>query len=321
MKQFVKTAAKLAFVVTATMAAFSAQAEQPIRLLVGFAPGGTTDVIARLVARDMSTRLGRQIIVENRPGASGNIAAALVAKADADGSTMLFAPSSHATNATLYPNQPFNTEKDFSAIGLVATTPYVLIVNPSLPARTVPELVQHLKANPGKVAYASASSGTAQHLAAELFKKSAGVDMLHVPYKGSAAAFPDLASGLTPLMFDNITVVLPHIKSGAVRALAVTSTKRSPLLPEVPTVAESGLPGFDVSGWFVLLAPGKTKPALVKKLNEALNATVSDAGFKRKLTEMGAEALKSTPGQADAFIKDEIVKWRTVIQTAKISVN
>jgi tripartite-type tricarboxylate transporter receptor subunit TctC len=321
MKKLIKAATKLAFALTFTMTAFSAQADQPIRLLVGFAPGGTTDIIARLVAQKMSTRLGKSIIVENRPGASGNIAAALVAKSAGDGSTMLFAPSSHATNATLYSNLQFDTEKDFSAVGLVATTPYVLVVNPSLPVRTVPELIQYLKANPEKIAYASASPGTAQHLAAELFKKTAGVDMLHVPYKGSAAALADLASGLTPVMFDNIAVVLPHIKSGTVRPLAVTSTKRSPLLPDLPTIAESGLPGFEMSGWFTLLAPRKTDPALVKKFNEALNATVNEAAFKQKLNEMGAETLTSTPEKTDAFIKNEIGKWRTVIQNAKIAVN
>lgn len=321
MDKFIRTAGKLVLALAFTGIALPAWAEQPIRIIVGFAPGGTTDVIARMLAPNLSARLGRPVMIENRPGASGNIAAALVATAPADGSTLLFAPSSHATNATLYPKLTFDTQKDFAAIGLVATTPYVLVVNPSLPVHTVPELITYLKANRGKIAYASSSVGTAQHLSAELFKKSADVDILHVPYKGSSAAYVDVMLGLTPIMFDNISVVLPHVKSGAFRALAVTSLKRSPLLPALPTVAESGLPGYEISGWFALLASRKTSPALVKKLNEALNATVKDSAFTQRLTEMGAEALTSTPEKTDAFLRNEITKWRTVIQDAKITTN
>jgi tripartite-type tricarboxylate transporter receptor subunit TctC len=321
MKKLFGLIAVTAPIVSAVVVPLAANAQQPSKIVVGFAPGGTTDVIARMVASGMATRLGKTIIVENRPGASGNIAAQQVANAPADGATLLFVPSSHATNATLYSNQRFDTRKDFSAIGMVASTPYVLAVNPSIPAKTVPELIAYLKANPDKLAYASASPGTAQHLAAELFKKSTGTDMLHVPYKGSAAALPDVISGITPIVFENITVTLPHIKSGGVRPLAVTTQKRSALLPDLPTVTESGVPGYDVSGWFALLAPARTSASTMEQLNKALNQTLKDPAVVKKLTEMGGETIPSTPQQADQLIADEIVKWHGIIQSAKININ
>lgn len=297
------------------------RAEPPMRLVVGFPPGGTTDVIARLVANNLGAKLGRTVIVENRAGASGSIAASLVAKAAADGDTLLFAPSSHATNATLYANQPFDTEKDFAAVGLVATTPYVLVVNPKLPVRSVSELVTYLKEHPGKLAYASSSPGTGQHLAGELFKKAAGVDMLHVPYKGSSAALPDLLAGRTPIMFDNIAVMLPHIKSGSLRALAVTSSKRSQLLPDERTVVETGVQDYEVLGWFGMFAPAKTSPKVIDALSSALNAAAEEATFRKQLADLGAEAVRSTPKKTDAFVRNEIVKWRGVIREAKITLN
>jgi len=318
MRMITSTVLKLLMSAAISAAACTAMANTPVRVLVGFSPGGTTDIIARLVAEGMSRQMDNDVIVENRPGASGNIAAAQVAEAAGDGHTMLFAPSSHATNATLY-NTRFDTEKDFAAVGLVASTPYVLVVHPSLPVHTTADLIAYLKKHPGEVAYASASPGTAQHLAGEMFKRLAGVNMLHVPYKGSAAAFPDLAAGRTPVMFDNIAVVLPHIKSGAVRAIAVTSTSRSPLLPDVPTISESGIPNFQMSGWFALLVPRSTPEKAISKLNRALNATISDPKFRNKLQELGAEVLTTSPSESDTFIHDEIVKWRGVINDAGIS--
>ncbi|NYT24399.1 tripartite tricarboxylate transporter substrate binding protein [Alcaligenaceae bacterium] len=320
MKTFVIVIRQFIMALTVGCVSFSVQASQPVRLQVGFSPGGTTDIIARLVADGMSKQLGRDIIVENRPGASGNIAAAQVAEATADGHTMLFAPSSHATNATLYKTK-FNTEKDFSAVGLVASTPYVLVVHPSLPVHTVADLIGYLKDRPGELAYASASVGTAQHLAGEMFKEAAGVDMLHVPYKGSAAAFSDLAAGRTPIMFDNIAVVLPHIKSGAVRALAVTSAARSPLLADVPTVMESGLSDFEISGWFALLVPQGTQTDVIGGLNSRLNDTINEPAFRERLQQLGAEIIPTAPQEADSFISDEIAKWRDVIHSASIAVD
>ena len=319
MKKSSNITKKLILSLSAMLAMSSAFAQSQTRILVGYAPGGTTDVLARLVAEGIGKQLGTDVIVENRPGASGNIAAAQVASARNDGKTILFAPSSHATNATLYKTS-FDTEKDFSSIGLVAATPYVLVVHPSLPVKNVSELIAYLKSRKGEVAYASASPGTAQHLAGELFKKSANVDMLHVPYKGSAAAFPDLAAGRTPIMFDNIAVILPHIKSGAVKAIAVTSPKRSALLPDVPTVAESGLPNFEMTGWFGMFVPSSTDVATVEKLNAALNQTINEENFQKRLQQIGADSMVTTPKNANKYVKDEISRWNGVINSANISI-
>jgi len=297
------------------------RAAPPMRLEVGFPPGGTTDVMARLVANELSAQIGRDIIVENRAGASGNIAASSVAQAAPDGNTLLFAPSSHAVNASLYPNLPFDTAHAFAAIGMVATTPYVLVVNPGLPHGSLGELTSYLKQHPGAVAFASASPGTGQHLAGELFKKSAQVDILHVPYKGSAAALPDLIAGRTGMMFDNIAVMLPHIKSGKVNALAVTTARRSSLLPDQPTVAESGYPGFDVTGWFVLLAPAGTPDAVIDRLNQGLNTVLRGNHLAGKLAELGAEVKTSTPREADRYVQSEISRWSSVVEQAGIRPN
>jgi tripartite-type tricarboxylate transporter receptor subunit TctC len=308
-------------IAAAAATAFPAYAnDQPIRISVGFPAGGTTDVIGRLVALNLGQKLGRSVIVENRPGASGNIAAQFASRAAPDGNSLLFVPSSHATNASLYKKLPFDTEKDFTAIGMVATTPYVLVVHPQVPAKSVSEFIALLKSQPGRFNYATASPGTGQHLAAELFKKMANVEMTQVAYKGSAAAFPDLMAGRTPVMFDNVALMVPHVRSGALRALAITSTKRSQLLPDVPTVAET-LPGYEIQGWFALLAPAKTPPNLVREYNAALNAVVSDPAFVSRLREVGAETMTGTPEMANAYIQKEISRWGGVIRSANISLD
>ncbi len=296
-------------------------AEPPIRMEVGFPPGGTTDVMARLVARELAAKLGRDIVVENRAGASGNIAAASVAQSAPNGNTLLFAPSSHAVNASIYPNLGFDTTRAFSAIGMVATTPYVLVVNPTLPADSVKTLVDYLKQHPAKVAFASASPGTGQHLAGELFKKSAQVDILHVPYKGSSAALPDLVAGRTGMMFDNIAVMLPHIKSGKVNAVAVTTSKRSALLAGQPTVAESGYPGFDIAGWFVLLAPAGTPDDVIARLSQGLNESLQGEALAGRLAELGAEVKRSSPEEANQFVRDEVSRWAKVVDEVGIKAN
>lgn len=294
--------------------------EQPVKIVVGFAPGGTTDVLARQIATLMSAKIGRTVIVENKAGASGNIAAASVAQSAADGSTLLFVASSHATNATLYKKLNFDTVNDFASIGLVATTPYVLVVHPQVPAKSVGEFVTHLKKSPDPLLYATASQGTGQHIAAEFFKKMAGVEMSQIPYRGSAAAMPDVLSGRTPVMFDNVAVMTPHIRSGAVRALAVTSTKPSALLPGIPPLSDF-YPGYEIQGWFALLAPSKTPSAIILKLNAALNAVVKEESFQKRLIELGAEPLGGSGAEADSFIRTEISRWEKVIRAANITLD
>jgi tripartite-type tricarboxylate transporter receptor subunit TctC len=294
--------------------------EQPVKILVGFAPGGTTDVLARNVAKLLGEKMGRPVIVENKAGASGNIAADYVAKAPSDGRTLLFVASSHATNATLYKKLSFNPVKDFSAVGLVATTPYVLVVHPTIAAKNVSELVSILKKKPGALQYASSGQGTGQHLSGELFNRLAKVEMTQIPYKGSAAALPDVLAGRTPVMFDNVAVMTPHVRSGAVRALAVTSNKRSELLPDVPPVADT-LRGFDVQGWFALLAPAQTPSKVVRDLNAALNSTIADPAFRARLKELGGEPTGGTSLVADTFIRAEIERWRKIISEANIKLD
>jgi tripartite-type tricarboxylate transporter receptor subunit TctC len=295
-------------------------ADQPIRISVGFPPGGTTDVIARLVANNLGQKLGRPMLVDNRPGASGNIAAQMVAKAAPDGTNLLFVPSSHATNASLYKKLAFDTERDFTAIGMVARTPYVLVVHPRIAAKSVSEFIALLKAQPGQFQYATASPGTGQHLAAELFKKMAGVEMTQIPYKGSSAALPDLLAGRTPIMFDNVALMVPHIRSGALRALGITSDKRSPLLSAVPAVAET-LPGYEIQGWFALLAPANTPASLVREYNAALNSVVNDPAMTNRLADLGAETMTGSPAMASEYIVKEISRWGGVIRAANISLD
>ena len=294
--------------------------DQTMKIIVGFPPGGTTDVLARLVATTMGTLTGRNIIVENKPGASGNIGAQYVAKSAPDANTLILVSSSHGTNASLYKKLPFDTLTDFAPIGMVASTPYVLVVHPQLPATNVSQLIDLLKAHPNRYSYASSSVGTGQHLSGELLKKMANVDMTHIPYKGSSAALPDLIGGRTPIMFENLAIMQPHIRSGALRALAITSPRRSALLPDVPTVSES-LPGFAVLGWFALLAPAKTPPALVAQLNNTLNDAIKEATFKKTLADLGAESMAGSPAAADDFIRQEIARWGGIIRSANISID
>jgi tripartite-type tricarboxylate transporter receptor subunit TctC len=300
-------------------APYAVQAQYPsqtVRVIVGFPPGGTTDVIGRLVAQGLSERLGKPFVVENRPGASGSIGASAVAKATPDGHTLLVVPSTQGTNPFLYGSLPYDTDRDFAPIGLIASTPYLFVVYPGLPVQNFRELIALLKKNPGKYQYASTSPGTAQHLGAELVKRMAGVDMEHVPYKGTGAVMPDLLSGRVPMMFENIAVMTPHVKKGALRALAVSSAKRSSLLPDVPTVAETGmgLEGFEVLGWFGLYAPAGTPADIVRRLNAEVNALIVQPAMVQRFAELGAEPLGGPPEALVAFLKAEQDKWGRVIR-------
>jgi tripartite-type tricarboxylate transporter receptor subunit TctC len=295
---------------------------QPVRLMIGFPPGGTTDIIGRLTANELSEQLGKPFVVENRGGASGTIGAGVVAKSAPDGHSLILVPSTHGTARALYQSLPYE-ESDFVAAGLIASTPYVFVVHPDMAPRSFGELIALLKANPGKYNYASTSPGTAQHLGGELVKKMAGVDMVHIAYKGTGAVMPDLLSGRVPMMFENLATMVPHIRKGSLRPLAISSLKRTPLMPEVPTVSETGmgLEGFEVLGWFALLAPAKTPPEIVRLLNAELNKMIAKPQIVAKFADLGAEPLGGTPERAAAFIREEQEKWGRIIRERGIKVN
>ena len=298
------------------LAALSQYPSQTVRVVVGFPPGGTTDLIGRLVAQGLSERLGKPFVVENRPGASGSIGASGVAKAAPDGHTLLLVPSTQGTNSFLYASLPYDTERDFAPVSLIGSTPYLFVVHPGMPAQSFRELIALLKANPGKYQYASTSPGTAQHLGAELVKRMAGVDMEHVPYKGTGAVMPDLLSGRVPMMFENVAVMTPHVRSGKLRALAVSSAKRTPLLPDVPTVSETGmgLEGFEVLGWFGLYAPAGTPADIVRRLNAEVNALIAQPATVTRFAELGAEPFGGPPQALASFLKAEQDKWGKIIR-------
>jgi tripartite-type tricarboxylate transporter receptor subunit TctC len=290
---------------------------KPIRLVVPFPPGGTTDILARDVAQKLSEMWGKQVIVDNRPGAGGNIGADLVAKAAPDGYTLVMGTvGTHAINPSLYKKMPYDHVKDFAPVILVAGVPNVLVVNPSLPVHSVQELITYGKANPGKLNFASSGNGTSIHLSGELFKTMTGVEMTHVPYKGSAPALTDLIGGQVQLMFDNLPSSLGFIKAGKLRALAVTSAARSPTLPDLPTIAESGLPGYEASSWFGVLAPAGTPRDIVQKVNQAIGAWLDTQDAKQRLLAQGAIPAGGTPEAFAKHIAAETAKWAKVVKAS-----
>ena len=293
-----------------------------IRLVVPFPAGGTTDILARDVAKQLTETLGQAVVVDNRPGAGGNIGADLVAKAAPDGYTLLMGTvGTHAINPSLYAKMPYDHVKDFVPVVLVAGVPNVLVVNPSVPVNTVADLVKLAKAKPGSINFASSGSGTSIHLSGELFKTMAGVDMTHVPYKGSSPALTDLMGGQVQIMFDNLPSSLPLIKSGKLRAVAVTSLKRAPALPDVPTVAESGFPGFEASSWFGILAPAGTPAPIVARLNAEVNKWLQSPEAKQQLLTQGAEAAGGPPESFVAHIRAETEKWAKVVKASGAKVD
>lgn len=311
--------AALVLVTAAPLSQAQPYPTQPVRIIVGFPPGGTTDVIGRLVAQSLAEQTGKPFLVENRPGASGSIGVGVVAKSAPDGHTLVLVPSTYGTASALYSSLPY-ADSDLVPVGLVGSTPYVFVVHPSLPVGSFAELIRLLKQNPGKYEYASSSPGTAQHLGGELVKRMAGVDILHVPYKGSGALLPDLLSGRVPMMFENFAVMLPHIRKGAMKPLAVSSAKRSAQLPNVPIVAETGmgLEKFEVLGWFALLAPARTSPEIVGFLNAEINKMTTKPSIIARFQELGAEPMSGTPQHALAYIREEQDKWGKVIRDAGI---
>ena len=314
----------LALLVASFAAGSCAQAypAKPIRLVVPFPPGGATDILARAAAQKLTDAWGQPVVVDNRPGAGGNIGSELVAKAAPDGYTLeMGTVGTHAINASLYAKMPYDHVKDFAPVILVASVPNVLEVNPGVPAKSVAELISYAKANPGKLNFASSGSGTSIHLSGELFKVMAGVDMTHVPYKGSSPALQDLLGGQVQVMFDNVPPSLPQIRAGKLRALAVTSATRSPALRDVPTIAESGLPGYEASSWFGVLAPAGTPPAIIAKLNAEIGAWLATPEAKEKMLALGANAAGGSPEDFAKHIAVETAKWQKVVRASGAKVD
>lgn len=289
-----------------------------VRLIVPFPPGGPADVLGRLYAEKLSAAWSQPVIVENRAGAAGNIGSDMTAKAAPDGYTILLIASSHVINSALYDKLPYDPIKDFTPLSQVAYYSLVLVAHPSVPAQSVSELVALAKAQPGKLALVSAGNGTPTHLTAELFRTAAQIDFLHVPYKGAAPATNDLLAGQGQLMFNNPVSALPHVTAGKLKALAVTGTQRSALAPDIPTIAESGYPGFEAGTWYAFLAPAGLPPEISKKLSRDIVAITKQEDLKARLAKMGIEALGSTPEQLSEVMQADLIKWSAVIRNANI---
>ncbi len=292
--------------------------ERSVRFLVGFAAGGPTDLAARTFAAKMSETWGQQMVVENRGGAGGMVAAEAAAKAAGDGYTLLLCGIAHAISQGLYKKLPYDSKRDFAPISMIGTTPNILVINPAVPARTVTEFIAFLKANPGRANYGSSGVGASPHLTMELFKAAAGVDLVHVPYKGSSMAMADLYAGNIVAIFDNLPAQIGPVKSGKLRALGVTSAKRSALLPEVPTIAEAGLPGFEVVVWYGVCAPAATARAIQAKLEADIMRAVASVDLQKRLLDQGVEAQPMSALQFAAYMQAETDKWARAIKGAGI---
>ena len=288
---------------------------KPIRIVVPFPPGGPADILARTIGQNITESWGQQVVIDNRSGAGGNVGSDIVAKAAPDGYTLLMGfVGTHAINSSLYRDMPFDPVTDFEPVGLVAMVTIILVVHPSVPANSVKELITLAKSRAGELTFGSPGNGTPQHLAGELFNTMAGVKMVHVPYKGAVLALNDLLGGRLSLIFSSMPPALPHVKTGKLRALGVTSATRSPAVPDVPTIAQSGLPGYEVINWYGVLAPAGTPKEVVAKLNAEIIKILKMSEVKERLAAQGAETFSSTPEQFAAYIKKETEKWATVVK-------
>lgn len=294
---------------------------KPITLVVTYPAGGGADTMARLIAPKLGEALGQPVIIENKPGASGQIGASAVAKAAPDGYTLMLDASSFAVNPALFPRLPYDSDKAFRPVGVIALFPNVLLVNQSVPAASVKELVALAKAKKNGVSYASSGNGSAQHLAGAMFESAAGVDMLHVPYKGGAPALNDVIGGQVPVFFGNLASTLQHVQAGKLKPLAVTSARRSPILPAVPTMAEAGVAGYEVYEWNVLFAPAGTSEAIIGKLAAALQKTLDAADVKARIAQLGGEIQTARPEAAQQFVRQQTTLWARLVRERGISVD
>ena len=313
---------KIVFFAAALLASGAAAAQafpsRTVTIVVPYPPGGLIDIVARIIQPRMQAELGQPVVIENRSGAGGNVGAEWVARATPDGHTLLLANPSLGISPHMYAKLNYSPLKDFAYVGLYGTVPNVLVVHPSLPANTVQELIAYLKKNPGKLNYASPGYGTSPQMSMELFKGMTGTFIVHIPFRGSGPAQAAMLAGETQLMFDNLPPQMPHIKSGKVRPLAVTSLKRSAALPDVPTLDEAGLKGYEVTAWFGIAAPAATPREAVMRLNQALNRTTQDAQVRDILESRGATVIQGTPEECLAFVRNEVEKWGPVVKRAGV---
>jgi tripartite-type tricarboxylate transporter receptor subunit TctC len=314
---------KLALLALAAFASTLAHAEtypsRPIRLIVPYAPAGSADIVARRIGDEWAKALGGTLYVENKAGAGGNIGVDAVAKAAPDGYTIGLQTVSLAINPALFAKMPYNTLKDLAPIGMVATSQHVLVVNPAFPGKDTKELLAAVKAKPGKYTYGSAGPGSTFHMSAELFKDVTGTDIAHIPYKGGGPALVDTMAGVVDMSFPVLSAVVPHVNGGKLRAIGVTGPKRSPLLPNVPTLQESGAPGYSFETWFIVFAPAGTPQPIIDKLNGALNKAINSPQLKEKLVKDGFDPIPSTPAQAQARLSQELVSWGKLIKDRGIT--
>ncbi|MGZ5121929.1 MAG: tripartite tricarboxylate transporter substrate binding protein [Burkholderiales bacterium] len=296
--------------------------DRPVRWIVPFAPSGPTDLMSRAVAEKLSQRLGQQFVVDNRAGAGGNIGAEVVSKSAPDGYTLMIGHvGTHAINVSLYPKVGFDPVHDFTPITLIATLPLALVIHPSVPAKDVKELITYAKAHPGQLNFASAGNGGPTHLTGELLKTSAAIDIVHVPYKGNAAALLDLVAGRVQMMFSNMLTAMPHVRAGKLRAIGISSAKRSPQAPDLPTIAESGLPGFAAVPWYGVLGPAALPRPIVNKINSEIAHALAQRDMQERFVAQGIDLQSSTPEQFGSLIKSEVVKWRKVVRDAGAKVD
>lgn len=292
-----------------------------VRLIVPFVPGGATDIIARTVGARLSELWGQHVVIENRPGAAANIGAQVVAQSEPDGYTLYITSVPHAVNRFLYASLSYDPIADFAPVTLICMQPNIMVVPNSSPAKSVMEFVAHAKANAGKLTYGSGGIGTSVHLSGELFKRMTGIEMTHVPYRGSAPALQDVIAGRLDLIFDNITPALPHVRAGSARGLAVTTAKRVPAAPDLPTIAEMGVAGFDVSSWFAFFLPARTPPWIIEKMHRDIVGSLAHPPVRERLEPLGAALVGSTPEELARHIKSEMDKWGPVIREAKIKID